>query len=154
MDSLASRRQCLLEDSQDVFLAHDSVLVAVELHLATRVLSEQDLVAGSHLEWDKLAIVSVLALADRDYLTFLGFFLGRVRDNDPALGALLLLDAFDQNPISQWSKLRHGTNCLLGFATSRKSWNRLRLRNCPDGALLFSNFSRRCIQRRFRQVRR
>ena len=61
---------------------------------------------------------TLFALADGDYLALLGFFLGRVRDNDPALGAFLLLDAFDQNPISQWSKLRHGTNCLLGFAMS------------------------------------
>src|SRR5216684_9014550 len=114
-DSLASRRQWLLEDSQDVFLAHDHMLLTVELHLAARVLAEQDLVAGPHLDRDKLALVGVLALADGDYLTLLGFFLGRVRDNDPALGAFLLLDAFDQNPISQWSKLRHGTNCLLGF---------------------------------------
>src|SRR5271167_2117453 len=120
-DSLASRRQCLLEDSQDVFLAHDHVFLAVELHLAARVLAEQDLVAGPHLEWDKVAIVSVLAFADGDYLTLLGFFLGRVRDNDPAFGAFLLFEASDQNPISQWSKLRHETSCLLGLRC-RKGW--------------------------------
>src|SRR6266481_2096509 len=135
----------LVEDSQDVVLAHDHVLLAVELHLAARVLAEQDLVAGPHFDRGKLALVGVLALADGDYLTLLGFFLSRVRDNDPALGAFLLLDAFDQNPISQWSKLSHGTNCLLAFAMSVRAGTAFRLRDCLDGSVSFSNFSRRRI---------
>ena len=58
-DSLASRRQCLLEDSQDVVLAHDHVLLAVELHLAARVFAEQDLVPSLDLDGDKLAVSCV-----------------------------------------------------------------------------------------------
>src|SRR3989475_7788344 len=81
----------LVENGEDVFLAHDEVLLVVDLDLGTRVLPEQDFVAGLHVEGDLLAVVADLAVADGDHLALLRLFLGRVRDDDPALLDLFLL---------------------------------------------------------------
>src|SRR3989454_6077380 len=89
----------LLENGEDVFLAHDEVLLVVDLDLGARVLPEQDLVAGLHVEGDLLAVVDDLAVADGDHLALLRLFLGRVRDDDPALLDLFLLQALDLDSI-------------------------------------------------------
>src|SRR5208283_1094807 len=67
-DSLASGPKCLLDDSQDVILAQDQQVFALVLELAARVFAEQDLVAGFHLDRDKLAVVAIFTLADGDNL--------------------------------------------------------------------------------------
>src|SRR5207253_11274942 len=82
----------LLENGEDVVLAHDQVLLVVDLHLGAGVLPEQDLVPGLHVERDLLALVGDFAVADGDHLGLLGLLLGRVRDNDPALFDFLLLE--------------------------------------------------------------
>src|SRR5713101_7422125 len=97
----------LVEDSQDIVLAHDQMVFAFELYLAARVLAEQDLVAGLYFDRDKLALVGVLALADGYHLALLRLFLGGVRDDDSTLGPLNFLDTLDQNSIAQRSKSFH-----------------------------------------------
>src|SRR5437879_12029554 len=47
----------LLENGEDVFLAHDEVFLVVDLDLGARILAEQDLVAGLHVQRDLLAVV-------------------------------------------------------------------------------------------------
>src|SRR5258705_2991694 len=89
----------LLENGEDVFLAHDEEFLVVDLDLGARVLPEQDLVAGLHVERHLLAVVVDLAVADGDDLALLRPFLGRVRDDDPAPFGLLLLQTLDQDPI-------------------------------------------------------
>src|SRR2546426_5584512 len=95
----------LLENGEDVFLAHDEVLRVVDLDLGARVLPEQDLVAGLHVEGDLLAVVADLAVADGDHLALLRLFLGRVRDDDPALLNLFLLETLDHDSIVQRTNL-------------------------------------------------
>src|SRR6059036_1052422 len=91
----------LLENGEDVFLAHDEVLLVVDLDLGARVLPEQDLVPGLHVERDLLAVVADLAVAGGDHLALLRLLLGRVGDDDPALLDLFLLETLDQDPIVQ-----------------------------------------------------
>src|ERR1700674_690214 len=98
---------CLVEDPQDIVLAHDQMVLAFELDLAARVLAEQDLVAGPYFDRDKLAVFAVLALADSDDLALLRLFFGGVRDDNSTLGPLHFLDTFDQNSIAQRSKSFH-----------------------------------------------
>jgi hypothetical protein len=43
---------------------------------------------------------------DGDHFAFLRLFLGRVGDDDPALGLRLLLDTAEDDTIMQWSE-RH-----------------------------------------------
>src|SRR5207245_4017699 len=78
-----SRSSCLFENGEDVVLAHDQILLVVDLHLGAGVLPEQDLVPGLHIERDLLALVGDLAVAGGDHLTLLALLLGRVRDDDP-----------------------------------------------------------------------
>src|SRR2546425_3459045 len=89
----------------DVFLAHDQVLLVIELDLGAGVLPEQNLVPGLHVERDLLALVGDLAVADGDHLGLLRLLLGRVRDDDPALLALFLLEPLHQKPIVQRTNL-------------------------------------------------
>src|ERR1700737_3807194 len=97
----------LVEDPQDVVLAHDQMILAFEHNLAARVLAEENLIARLYFDRDKLAVLAVLALADGDDLALLRLFLGGVRDDDSALGPLNFLDTFDQNSIAQRSKSFH-----------------------------------------------
>src|SRR5207247_5372870 len=86
-------------------LAHDQILLVVDLHLGAGILAEQDLVAGLHVERDLLALVGDLAGADGNHPGLLGLLLGRVRDDDPALLDLFLLEPLHQKPIVQRTNL-------------------------------------------------
>src|SRR5882724_3054538 len=88
-----------LDDAEDVLLAEDQVLLAVELDLGTGVLAEQHPVAGLHVEGQHLPVL-LLARADRDHLPLLRLLLGRIGDDDAARALLLLLlDAPDDHPV-------------------------------------------------------
>src|SRR5207249_5380334 len=91
----------LLEDGEDVFLAQDQVVLAVDLDLVAGVLAEQDAVALLDVEGDALAVVVDLAGADRLDRRALRLFLRRVRDDDPADLLLALFLALDEDPIVQ-----------------------------------------------------
>ena len=69
-------------------LAQDEVLDAVELDLGAGVLAEQDAVALLDVERTLRTLSSDLAVADRDDLALDGLLLGRVGDDDAALGLL------------------------------------------------------------------
>src|SRR3989337_1321952 len=111
-----SRSSFLLENGEDVFLPHDQVLFVVELHLGAGVLPEQDLVPGLHVERDLLALVGTLAVADGFHLALFGLLLGRVRDDDPALLDLFLLEPLHQKPIVQRTNL-HTLPLLLRWTS-------------------------------------
>src|SRR3989454_6878169 len=90
-----------LDDAEDVLLAEDQVLLAVELDLGAGVLAEQHPVAGFHVEGHHLSVL-LLARADSDHLSLLRLFLGRIGDDDAAHALLLLLlDPPDDHPVVQ-----------------------------------------------------
>src|ERR1044072_9254886 len=91
-----------LDDAEDFVLAHDEVLLAVELDLGAAVLAEEHAVALLHVEPDAGAVVLALALADGDDLALLRLLLRRVRDDDPAAHLLALFDALDDHAVVQW----------------------------------------------------
>src|SRR5439155_5589501 len=105
----------LLENGEDVFLAHDEVLLVVQLDLRAGVLPEQDLVAGLHLEGDLLAVVTDLAVPDGDHLALLRLLLRRVGNDDSALLDLSFLQTLDQHPIVQRANLHRSPSlpCLI-----------------------------------------
>src|SRR5436189_253004 len=72
-----------LDDAEDVLLAEDQVLLAVELDLGTGVLAEQHPVAGLHVEGQHLPVL-LLARADRHHLPRLRLLLGRIGDDAAA----------------------------------------------------------------------
>src|SRR5437899_8186391 len=97
----------LVENGEDVFLAHDEVLLVIDLDLGARVLPEQDLVAGLHVEGDLLAVVADLAAADGDHFGFLRLLLGGIGNDDPTLLDLFLLEPLDEDAVMQRTNL-HG----------------------------------------------
>src|SRR5207247_8813991 len=119
-------RPSLLENGEDVFLAHDQVLLVIGLDLGAGVLPEQNLVPGLHVERDLLALVGDLAVADGDHLGLLRLLLGRVRDDDPALLDFFLLEPLHQKPIVQRTNL-HTLLLLRWTSTGAYSVTRSRL---------------------------
>src|SRR5262249_13440873 len=96
----------LLENGEDVFLAQDEIFLVVDLDLGARVLPEQDLVAGLHVEGDLLAVLANLTVADGDDLGFLRLLLGGVGNDDPALFDLFLLEPLDGDAVMQRTNLQ------------------------------------------------
>ena len=92
-------RPSLLENGEDVLLAHDEVLLVVQLDLGAGILPEQDPVARLDVERDLLALLGHLAVPGRDHLALLGLLLRGVRDDDPPLPDLFLFEPFDEQTI-------------------------------------------------------
>src|SRR5713226_1428447 len=90
------------EHAEDIVLAQDQVLFVLELDLAACILANENPVAGFYVGRHQFAGLGHLALADRDNLALLRLFLGRIGDNDTALGLVLFLDALHQYAITQW----------------------------------------------------
>src|SRR4051812_34426595 len=97
----------LVEDREEVVLAHDQVLFAVDLDLAAAVLAEQHAVAGLDLRSDDLAVLVALARADGDDLGLDRFFLRGVRDEQTTGGLGFFFETLDQNAIVERTDL-HG----------------------------------------------
>src|SRR5450432_894081 len=91
--------ELLFDDAEDVILAQDEVIDAVDLDLVAAVLAEEDAVALLDVERAQRALVVDLAVAGRDDLALGGLLLGRVRDDDPALGLLFLGDAANDDAV-------------------------------------------------------
>src|SRR5687767_1619027 len=93
------------DNTQDVAFLHDQQVLAVELDLGAGPFAEQDLVARLDVERSDRAVLAARAGADRDDLAFLRLLLGGVGDDD-ATGRLFLgLQAADQYPVMERTKI-------------------------------------------------
>src|SRR4051812_45081619 len=88
-----------VEHREEVVLAHDQVLFAVDLDLGAAVLAEQHAVAGLDLERDDLAVLVALACADGDHLGLDRLLLRGVGDEQATGGLGLLFETLDQDSI-------------------------------------------------------
>src|SRR5579872_2633476 len=84
---------------EDIVLADDHVLDPVELDLVARVLADENAVAGLDVHGADLAVLEDLAAAHGDHERLERLLLGRVRDDDPSLGLLFLVQALDDDAI-------------------------------------------------------
>src|SRR5262249_27628245 len=80
-----SRTSSFHQHAHQVAFLHDHVLDAVELDFGPRPLAEQHPVADLDVDRDELAALIATPRADGDDLSFLGFFLGGIRNDDAAL---------------------------------------------------------------------
>src|SRR5579883_1386455 len=88
------------DHAEDVVLAQDQVLDAVDLDLGARVLAEEHGVAHLDVERRHLAVLVHLPLAGGDHPALLGLLLRRVGDDDATFGLLLgLLEALHEHPV-------------------------------------------------------
>src|SRR5262249_7441707 len=83
---------------------HDHVLDAVELDFGPRPLAKQHPVADLDVDRDELASLIATPRADGDDLSFLGFFLGGIRNDDAAAGLLFSFDPLDDDAIVKWTE--------------------------------------------------
>src|SRR2546422_209674 len=91
----------LLDDAEDVFLAHHQMLLAVDLDLGAGVLREQHAVARLDVQGAHLSVLEDLPVSDGDDLALDGLLLGGIRDDDATLRLLFLLHALDDHAILQ-----------------------------------------------------
>ena len=77
-----------LQHAEDVALAEDDELLAVDLNVGAGVLAVVDRVAGADADLHALAVVVELAGPDGDHLALGRLFLGRVGQDDATLGFL------------------------------------------------------------------
>src|SRR3954447_19120511 len=95
-------RKRLVDNGEDVFLAHDQQVVAgrvLLLDLVPGPAGEQDGVAHLDLHRGPAAVLLDLARPDGRHLALLGLLLGRVRQEDAAGRLLFGGQALDQNAV-------------------------------------------------------
>ena len=90
-----------VDDSQDVLLGQEHVLVAAELDVSTGVLAVEHLVADADLGGLTTAVVVALAGTHLDHFAHLGLFLGGVGRKDAAGGGLFGGVLFDDAAITE-----------------------------------------------------
>src|SRR5947209_9331073 len=100
------RRARAADDSENLVLAHDQQLFAVEPDLGTAVLAEQDAVARLNIHRLARAVFPVFAFADGDHFALLRLLLRRVGDDDAAAHLLAFLDALHNNAVVQGFDVR------------------------------------------------
>src|SRR5262245_36931629 len=91
----------LAQHAEDLVLAQDHVLRAVDLDVGAAVLADQDAIALLHFGRDALAVLGEAAGPDGHDLALLRLLLGGVGDDDAAPDGLLLLDAADEQPVGE-----------------------------------------------------
>src|SRR5262245_54224394 len=95
----------VLDDRQDVLLADDQEVVALDLELGTGVLGVEDLVALLDVHRLTLPVIEHLTGAGGDDRTLLGLLLGGVRQDDATLGDFLALGRLDHDTITERAEL-------------------------------------------------
>src|ERR1700681_801569 len=88
-----------VNDGQHLVLAHDQVLLAIELDFLARVLAEEDQIARLDIEGNPRALIVHLAVAGRNDPALLRLLFGCVGDDDPADLLLAFFKALDDDPI-------------------------------------------------------
>ena len=86
-------KNLLLDNAQDIFLAHDQMLFAVNIYFRSSVLAEKHAIVDFDIEWDDLTVVIQLALPDSDNLSLLWFFFRGIGNNESPLVFPLLQSA-------------------------------------------------------------
>ena len=90
------------------------MILATELYLGARPFAVKDRVADLHAQLLQATILEAPALADRDDLALHGLFLGRIGNDQSALGAGLGGHRLQQNSIVQRLE-SHGVSFVLRF---------------------------------------
>src|SRR5260221_2383800 len=93
------------DDRQDVLLADDEEILAVDLEFRAGVLGVEDLVAGLHVHRLTLPVLENAPGTGSQDGALLGLLLGGVRKDDAALGHLLASARMNDHPIAEGAKL-------------------------------------------------
>src|SRR5579863_3162956 len=92
------------DHAHDVALLHDQEILAVELDFGSRPFAEQHAVTDLEIDRDQLAGFVAAARTHRRDFALRGLFLGRVGNDDAALGLFLGVDTLDHDAVMQRTK--------------------------------------------------
>src|SRR5436305_3357369 len=88
-----------IQNAENIVLAHDDVLQAIQFDLVAGILPEQNTGADLDVESDHLAAVETLAVPDSHHFALLGLLFSRIGDDDAVALGLLLLDPLHYNAV-------------------------------------------------------
>src|SRR5215208_2490108 len=118
-----SMRGLVLDDREDVLLAHDEELLALDLELGAGVLRVEDLVALLHVHRLALAVVENSSGTGCDDRPLLRLLLRGVREDDARLGHLLARRRSNDDPVAQRAQLRRrGSSGSQGCVPPLTAW--------------------------------
>ena len=95
----ASSRTGAGDDSENLVLAHDQQLFAVDLDLRTGVLAKQNAVAGLNIQRLTRSVFFVLSRSGSDHFAFLRFLFGAVGDDDAAAHLLAFFNPLHDHAV-------------------------------------------------------
>src|SRR5262249_13521953 len=116
--------QRLAELGEDVRLAQHEQFLVFDGDLGAAVFRAANLVAIPDVEPTAAAVPVDRAVADGDDLALLRLLFGRVGENDPTRGRLLLLDRLDDQPVPEGLQL-HPYTSVCAVRSSNWSWHSL-----------------------------
>ena len=91
-----------MQNAEDFFFPHNEEIFAIDLDFRPGILSEQNMVAGFHVQRENFAFVVRLAFADGDDFALLRLFFGGVGDNDAPADGFAFLNATEAK-FSRWT---------------------------------------------------
>src|SRR5438034_4898748 len=95
------RSQRSADDGENILLAHDQILVAVDANLGAGVLPHEDLVARLDVERDALSLIGQPPGPHGDDFRLLRLLLGGIRDDDAAALRFGRVEAANEDAIGQ-----------------------------------------------------
>src|SRR6476659_2783911 len=95
----AGSRTSAGDDSENLVLAHDQKLFAVDLDFRTAVFAKEYAVAFLHIERLARSIFLIFPFAGCDYFTLLGFFFRAVGDDDAAADLFAFVNALHDHAV-------------------------------------------------------
>ena len=103
---LASLGGCV-QNAEDIFLAHDQVVLVIHSDFIAGIFSEQDAIADFDIEGDQLAVFESLTTPDGHDFGFLRFLLGGIGNDDSAACCFLFFDALHYDAVVQGSNVHN-----------------------------------------------
>jgi hypothetical protein len=104
---------------QDVFLPHDHEVFALDPHLGSTVLVEEDLVARLEIAGAHTSIFKNLALADREDLSMHGLFGCRSGNRDAAGRGTILFQALHDDTVMKRTNLHSWVPLAAGIMAAQ-----------------------------------
>src|SRR4026209_1001572 len=111
-----------VDDCEHFVLTQDEVLLAVDLDVLTRVLAEQDRVAGLDVGVLAAAIIPDFALPDSEHLDSLRLLLGGIGHDDAADGLFAFLAAVNYEPVVRRSDVHVSSRSGRGMRRRAPGW--------------------------------
>jgi len=88
-----------MQNAEDFFFAHNEEIFAIDFDFRSGILSEQNMIAGFHVQGENFAFIVRFAFTDGDNFAFLGLFFGGVGDDDATTDGFAFLNATDDHTV-------------------------------------------------------